>query len=201
MARDITILIMTTGREPRLIPALRQWLKTCPSQIIVTTIKSVEVRLRSELATLEDDRVLCQSVPSASAREQLVAGLQAVRTDLLLITDDRTYPSPRTLSLVARCFSDPRVGALTIGREIVAAPGKRLSSWEAFGALNQIRRRILHSALAYFHDGQVLNLSGGITGARTSILCSEDYYHALQTEKSFGRYKLTLGKTILARDL
>lgn len=95
---------------------------------------------------------------------------------------------------LATFLSDPAIGGVTVPREITPAPGKRLSGWEAFGALNQVRRRILHSALAYYHDGQVLNLAGGLTGARTSILQSDAYYNELRTETWLGRYKLVTGE-------
>lgn len=48
--------------------------------------------------------------------------------------------------------------------------------------------------MAYYHDGQVLNLAGGFTGARTSILQSQTYYDELQNETWRGRYKITTGE-------
>lgn len=193
--KDVTVLICTTGHEPRLVPALRKWLETRPAAIILASIDPARTKLQSDMRAIDSPLIHLYTVPYASYREQMIKGLQHVRTELFVITDDHAFASSQVLQHLATCFSvDDKVGGVTIVRKISPRNGEYLTTWESFGALNQVRRRILHAALAYFHDGQVLNLAGGFTGVRTSILQSERYYKALLEETWLGRHKITTGE-------
>jgi hypothetical protein len=192
--KDITVLICTTGHEARFVPALRKWLATGPAAIIISSVDQARTKLESDMRTIDSPLIHLHRVPHASYREQLIQGLRNVHTDLLVITDDHGFASSQVLQHLATCFSvHSKVGGVTIVRKISPRNGKYLTIWESFGALNQVRRRILHAALAYFHDGQVLNLAGGFTGVRTRILQSERYYNTLLEETWLGRYKITTG--------
>jgi hypothetical protein len=193
--KDVTVLICTTGNEVRLVPALRKWLAARPAAIILASVEQARDKLESDIHAIENPLVHLHTVPHASYREQLIKGLQNVRTDLLVITDDHAFASSKVLQHLVTCFStNAKVGGVTIVRKISPRNGKYLTMWESFGAMNQVRRRTLHAALAYFHDGQVLNLAGGFTGVRTSILQSERYYQTLLKETWLDRYKITTGE-------
>lgn len=59
-------------------------------------------------------------------------------------------------------FEDPEVAGVSVCQKVQASTNQNdnLTVWESFGALDLVSRNILHCSLAYFNDGQAMNLSG-----------------------------------------
>jgi hypothetical protein len=92
-----------------------------------------------------------------------------MKTELLIITDDRTILSFQLLQYVDAASDNQAVSGINVLRRIRLKLGGSFVLWEKFCALNQLRRKILQATLAYFRDGQVLNLAGGFSAYRTTI--------------------------------
>ncbi|KAI9712288.1 MAG: hypothetical protein M1820_001501 [Bogoriella megaspora] len=190
-SRDVTVIIPTLGTESRLIHTVKSWLDVEPGAIIIVTTSSSEKKLQEWLSTLHQDKIRLLSVPKAAHREQLVKAIQNVSTSALFVTNDRSFCSKKSLDYLCEAFSDGTVGGVTLPCIIKPAEGATLNTWESFGALNQVRRTILHSALSYLHSGQVLNLAGAAAGYRTHILQNEMFYQYFLNETWLRRFKIT----------
>ena len=102
-------------------------------------------------------------------------------TDIVVFADDRTYWSPDTLSGLLGALDDPKVGGVNTIQNLISTCRCPclLNTWESFGALNLTHRNILHVFLAYFNNGQVLNLSGQTVAYKTKIPKSEWFTAAI----------------------
>lgn len=128
----------------------------------------------------------------ASYRNSASECIRKTKTPFHVLVDDDVRWSPKTLQRIAIAMSDPAVGGVnTIQR--VCPSGSRFTVWEMFGALNLVRRNILHSFVAYFADGHILNLSGRTAAYRTSIVQCEEFYTAFLNDYWRGRYHIRTG--------
>ena len=71
--------------------------------------------------------------------------------------------------------------------------GVRFTVWESVGALNLVRRNIIHSSLAYWNNGQVLNLSGRLYIYKTKISENDEFYHVLKNDLWLDKYPIRTG--------
>lgn len=192
-SHDATIISPTLGAEPWYTHTVRSWLRANPKAIIIVTVDRAAEHIRQMLDFIEDDRIIIRAVRKPSMREQILEGIRNTSTDILVIADDRSPWSPRTLDCLVAAFADPLVGGVNVAQRVVPSTGPNWTMWESFGALNVVRRNILHSALAYFNDGQVLNLTGRLTAYRTCVLKNEEFFEAFTKEVWLGRYHITTG--------
>ena len=132
------------------------------------------------------------SVPGVNWRPGAIEGIRRTKTPYLIFVDDDVAWGAQTLEYMAYAFANPDVGGVNTMQE-VHPNSLRFTTWETFGALNLVRRNILHSFLAYFRDGDVLNISGRTAAYRTKILQREDFYFALMNEYWRGRYRIITG--------
>ena len=193
--QDFTVISITLGEEPRYVENLKTWLVSGPQEVIVITVERSQHRIEQALQVFHDARIRVLTVPEPDFRQQPLVGIQHVRTDLMVKVDDRVSWSPRTLLTMMAAFEDPAVGGVSTQQRVVSYKGPHhdLTSWESFGALNLVRRNILHSALALFNRGQVLNISGASNMYRTKIFQNSEYYTALQNDYWCGRIQLRTG--------
>ncbi|KAF2108480.1 hypothetical protein BDV96DRAFT_504470 [Lophiotrema nucula] len=185
-------MVLSTGVEPRLKTVLARWIASDPGRLVLSTTKIAAQSLRLQLGEFLEGAITIQAVETLEFREQLIKAIQTTESKFLVITDDRSYPSSRLLKSLANTFANPQVGGVTTARHVVPVMDGSLSTWESFHALNQVRRRILHATLAYFHDGQVLNL-GGFSAYRTAILKTDEFYAEVRQETWLGKYKIVTG--------
>ena len=169
------------------------WLRSNPKAIILVTVDSMLPSLQAVVRDLQDPRVLLYSSHMASMRGQLCEAIHRVETKLFVKADDRSVWSPRALELLVVPFADATIGGVNTLQEVIPTNGSDLTVWESFGALNLVRRNILHSALAYFNQGQVLNLSGRLVAYRTHIFQDEIFYHSLLHEHWLGAHHIITG--------
>lgn len=189
---DVTVISATLGDEKNYINTVRSWLRCDPTAINIVTVEKAVNRMEALVKKLDDNRVDLYSVKSPDIRRQLVVGMQNTFTKLVVLVDDDSKWSPQTLSCLTYAFAEPSVGGANT-TQYVLPRSKDFTMWESFGALNLVRRNILHSALAYFNNGQVLNLSGRTVAYRTSIIKNDEFFHAFLNDYWRGRYLIRTG--------
>ncbi|EJT80756.1 hypothetical protein GGTG_00750 [Gaeumannomyces tritici R3-111a-1] len=183
---DVTIVCITLGTETNYHDVVYRWLACGPKEVIIVTIDARLPQISRLADRIGDPRVLVHSVPKPSARRQYYEGVRRVRTPYFVIADDRSLWSGGTLARIVHPLHDPGIGGAT-GLQIVGpAIQAGLTAWERFGSLNLVRRNIMHSALAYFNRGQVLNLSGRLSALRTSVFQNDEFYDFFLNEKWLG---------------
>lgn len=190
---QLTIIAQTLGDQPDYVANVISWLAGDPGAILIVTVAEKLEKVRAMIEPLGDPRIRVSSVKQASAREQLSEGIRRTTTPFLIVIDDDVSLSPQTLQQIAVALSDPVVGGVTTIQQVCPSNGRFLTTWESFGALNLVRRNILHSFLAYFANGHVLNLSGRTSAYRTKILQREEFYFALQNDYWRGRHHIRTG--------
>ncbi|EED16520.1 conserved hypothetical protein [Talaromyces stipitatus ATCC 10500] len=196
--RDITVISATLGEEEGYAVTLQSWLKCNPRAINIVTLEKALPRMKDLLeGIIKDDRVRLHAVERADIRLQLLKGISETFTKFVVLVDDDSRWSTETLNRLALAFQDPCVGGVNTMQYVRSRLGHRnskgLTVWESYGALNLIRRNILHSAVAYFHSGQVLNLSGRTVAYRTEILQDEAFKHEFVNDYWKGKYLLRTG--------
>lgn len=192
--RDITVISATLGEEEGYATTLRSWLRCNPKAINIVTLKKVQPRIESLLeTTIKDDRVKLYTVDRADIRHQLLKGISETSTKLVVLVDDDSRWSAQILKSVASAFNDPSVGGVNTMQYVRPRLNPGLNVWESCGALNLVRRNILHSAVACFHNGQVLNLSGRTVAYRTHILQDDAFKNAFVNDYWKGKFLLRTG--------
>lgn len=192
---DVTLISATLGEEPFYEQSFRSWLSNGVTDIIIVTIDDSVNRVQKILKPMENCRIRLLSVPKADFRAQVSLGIRHVERSTIIFTDDRTYWSVNTLSHMLAALEDPTVGGVNTMQMVISTSGSlhRLTIWESFGALNLVRRNILHSLLAYINWGQVLNISGRTVAYRTRILQTEDFFTAYNNDYWRGKTRLKTG--------
>lgn len=192
--KDITVISATLGDEEGYATTLRSWLRCDPKAINIVTLKKAEPRIGALLeTTIRDDRVKLYTVDHADIRHQLLKGISEASTKLVILADDDSRWSAQTLKSVASAFNDPSVGGVNTMQYVRPRLNQKLNVWESCGALNLIRRNILHSAVAFIHNGQVLNLSGRTVAYRTHILQDDAFKNAFVNDYWKGKFLLRTG--------
>ena len=189
---DFTIVCCTLGTESSYLTNVRSWLACKPHKLIIATIHERLPDLQNLANALADQQVHIISVPRPDWRQQACEAVRHVTTPYVVFVDDRVRWRPEMLQHLASGFGDPAVGGITTAERLVPQ-GARFTIWESFGALNLVRRNILHSYLAYFGNGNVLNLAGRTSGFRTHIIQQDRFYHAFQKDLWRGKYILRTG--------
>ncbi|KAL8731038.1 MAG: hypothetical protein Q9166_003689 [cf. Caloplaca sp. 2 TL-2023] len=189
---DFTIISWTLGDQVDYMANIRSWLACDPGAIIIVTIAEKLEKVRTLIETLGDQRIQVYSVKEANARKQAVEGIRRTTTSCLVFVDDDVRWSSHTLHQMALAFSDPVVGGVNTMQQVCPS-GSSFTIWESSGALNLVRRNILHSFVAYYTNGHVLNLSGRTTAYRTKLLQREDFYYTFLNDYWRGRHHLRTG--------
>ena len=192
---DFTVISVTLGAQRDYVTNVQSWLTEDLAAVVVVTIDETFPRLKALMDSVADPRIhvySVKSVPGISWRPGACEGIRRTKSPYLVFVDDDVMWGSRTLKYIASAFGDPDVGGVNTMQE-VHPNGIEFTTWETFGALNLVRRNILHSFLAYFRDGHVLNLSGRTAGYRKEVLQREDFYFALMNEYWRGRSRITTG--------
>lgn len=193
--RDVTIISHTLGAEENYHDKIQSWLRCNPKAIIIVTVEKMAQRVRGLLRVIKDDRITMLTVTVPGIREQMCKGIRSTTTDILVFVDDDTTWSLQTLNYLLAPFCDASVGGVNTMQQVRASVtnSSSLSLWESFGSLNLVRRNILHSTLAYFNHGQVMNLSGRTVAYRTRILKQQEFFEAFTHDYWRGRYLIRTG--------
>jgi cellulose synthase/poly-beta-1,6-N-acetylglucosamine synthase-like glycosyltransferase len=189
---DVTAISATLGEEENYAETLQSWLKCNPRAINIVTVERAASRMKELVKNIDDNRIVLHVVEKPDIRKQLVKGIQNTTTKLVVLVDDDSQWSPQTLTHLSSAFENPSVGGANT-MQYVRPRSKCLTIWESFGALNLVRRNILHSAVAYFNNGQVLNLSGRTAAYRTEILKDDVFIRAFLNDYWRGKYLIRTG--------
>ena len=142
--RDVTIVVPTIDAGEEIQLAIRSWLKCNPYQIIFVTVpkaKPAIVEMASEFdPTLKRIKVITISRPNK--RNQMVAGINHTKTDILVFCDDDALWPPTMLEYICAPFEDPQMGGVgnTLNNLIpgtsqnVIPVGKKMTVWEILAA-------------------------------------------------------------------
>ncbi|KAL8713803.1 MAG: hypothetical protein Q9225_006713 [Loekoesia sp. 1 TL-2023] len=187
-----TIVSWTLGDQPNYAANIRSWLSCDPGAIIIVTIDEKLATVRTLIETLEDQRIRLYSIKEANVRNQASEGIRRTTTPFIVFVDDDVEWSLHTLHHISIAMSDPVVGGANTMKRVCPS-GRSFTIWESFGALNLVRRNILHSFMAYFSHGHVLNLSGATAAYRTKVLQQEEFYSAFKNDCWRGRYRIRTG--------
>ncbi|KAF2969755.1 hypothetical protein GQX73_g3867 [Xylaria multiplex] len=193
LLRQVTIVSITLGTEPRYRETISQWLTSNPSAIIIITIKSKYSDLVKLIESYDDSRISLHWVETPSARLQYAKAVQLVKTPLFVIADDRSRWMPGTLNGVLRPLSNTQIGGATVFHGVAPMNDKYFTPWELFGLLNIHRRNVQHATVAFINGGQVLNLSGRLAAFRTNIFQKQAFYDYFVHEKWLGRFAIRTG--------
>jgi glycosyltransferase involved in cell wall biosynthesis len=189
---DITIISATLGEEEKYAQTLQSWLRCNPKAVNIVTVDRAAYRMKELLKRINDGRIVLHTVAYPDIRNQLATGILNTTTRIFVLVDDDSQWSPQTLSYIESAFTDASVGGVNT-MQYVRPRLQELTIWESFGALNLVRRNILHSAVAYFNDGQVLNLSGRTVAYRTDIIKNKTFLDSFLNEFWRGRYLIKTG--------
>lgn len=184
---------MTLGTEPVYETTVRCWLQANIGRVNIVTVENAVPRVKKTLDRIGDKRLTLLWVDKPSTRHQLCEGIRHVQTPFWVLTDDRSFWPPDTLKHLTSAFADPSVGGAMTMQKVRPVNGVRFTVWESFGALNLVRRNIIHASLAYWNNGQVLNLSGRLSAYRTEIFQNNGFYHALKNELWLNKYPIRTG--------
>lgn len=190
-SRDLTVISPTLGTEDEYAQRLRAWLSHNPKELIIVAPTSSTSYLEDIVEKVNDPRVSLIRSPPSNKNVHMCDALRRVQTPLVLFIDDRVTWSSQTLNRLTDAFADSRIGGAITACEVPLHA--RSTAWDKFGALNLVRRNVLHSFLAHFNSGQVLNLGGRSMAYRTEILQQDRFYKAVDEDAWLGRYPLKSG--------
>ncbi|TPX36752.1 hypothetical protein SmJEL517_g01146 [Synchytrium microbalum] len=174
-SRDVTILVPTIDSGEEIKLAVRSWLKNDPFQIIFITTNKAKQGLE-DLANEVDPkreriRVVCIEKPNK--RNQMVAGINHTKTDIIVFCDDDVMWPETMLQYMLAPFEDPKMGGVGTTQRVVPV-GKHMTVWEVLSAYRIAMRNIEVTSSTYI-DGGVCCLSGRTAAYRTSILRDHDF--------------------------
>ena len=192
---EVTIISSTLGTEARYRDTLITLLQSLPKEIIIVTVESGKAEIEKILHSIGSNRICLLCIENADYRKQMTLGIRNTRTKIVVFADDRVFWGPQTLAGLLGGLEDPAVGGVNTTQRVIPIKGGggKMTMWESFGALNLVRRNILHAFLAFFNHGQVLNLSGRTVAYRTAILQQEEFYTAYLNDLWKGKYLLRTG--------
>ena len=192
---DFTVISVTLGAQRDYLTSVKSWLAGDLAAVIIVTIDETLPQLEALIKPITDPRIhvySVDSIPGINWRPAACEGIRRTQTPYVVLVDDDVIWGSGTLEHIAHAFANPDVGGVNTMQEVLPS-GTQFTTWESFGALNLVRRNILHSFLAYFRDGDVLNLSGRTAGYRTKVLQREEFYFALMNDYWRDRHRIVTG--------
>lgn len=189
---DFTIISVTMGTQHNYARNAQSWLACNPMALVIVTNDRYLSQVQALAKSLANRKVHVYSVPESGWRPVGREGIRHTKSPYLVFVDDDVIWGAETLGQIAHAFADSDVGGVNTIQEVYPS-GLQFTLWETFGALNLVRRNILHSFLAYFRDGEVLNLSGRTAGYQTKILQQEELYSAITDEYWRGQHRINTG--------
>ncbi len=134
-SRDVTIVVPTIDAGEEIQLAIRSWLKCNPFQIIFVTVpkaKPAIVEMVSQFdPTLKRIRVITIARPNK--RNQMTAGINHTKTDILVFCDDDALWPPTMLEYICAPFEDRLMGGVGTSQNVIPV-GKKMTVWEILAA-------------------------------------------------------------------
>ncbi|KAI9206705.1 polysaccharide synthase [Polychytrium aggregatum] len=187
-SRDVTILVPTIDSGVEIKTAVRSWLQSKPNKIIFITTPKAKAGLEELANSCNSSRDVIDviTVPRPNKRNQMVAGINRVKTELIVFSDDDAIWPDSMLEWALAPFEDKQVGGVGTSQTVLPV-GKRMSVWEILSAFRISMRNIEITASTYI-DGGVCCLSGRTAIYRTKILRDPEFQWKFTHEYWLGKY-------------
>ncbi|KAI8884776.1 glycosyltransferase family 2 protein [Backusella circina FSU 941] len=192
-SEDVTIVVPTIDAGEEFKIAARSWLACNPKEIIIIT----ETKMREPLQALADEvdpsKIKILTVSKANKRLQMVAGVNATKTEILVFADDDAIWKPTMLDYILACFEDLKMGGVGTCQTVHAVdPNGHQTLWEVLAGFRLTVRNIEIAASTHI-DGGVCCLSGRTAAYRTLILKDPAFQFGFQNDLWLGKYPLNSG--------
>ncbi|KAI8912872.1 glycosyltransferase like family 2-domain-containing protein [Entophlyctis helioformis] len=168
--RDVTILVPTIDSGDEIKLALRSWLRNNPYEVIFITTPGAQPALEALATEVDPQRrtVRVITIGKPNKRNQMVAGINHVKTDIIVFCDDDVLWPDTMLDWLLAPFEDRQMGGVGTS-QTVKPTGDRMTIWEILAAFRISMRNIEITSTTYI-DGGVCCLSGRTAAYRTAIL-------------------------------
>ncbi|KAJ1336622.1 hypothetical protein BSLG_007404 [Batrachochytrium salamandrivorans] len=186
--KDVTILIPTIDSGEEIKMALRSWLRNKPAEVIFITIPSALAALEALASEVDPERqtVRVITVKKGNKRNQMVAGINQVKSDIIVFCDDDVvWPDTMVEWLIAP-FEDRQMGGVGTSQTVITK-NKHMTIWEILAAYRITMRNIEVTSSTYI-DGGVCCLSGRTAAYRTAILRDPQFQQEFTHEFWRGKY-------------
>ncbi|KAJ3278674.1 hypothetical protein HDU76_009802, partial [Blyttiomyces sp. JEL0837] len=175
-----------SGEEIKL--ALKSWLRNDPFEVIFITIDKARPGLEELARSVDPDgkKVRVITIKKPNKRNQMVAGVNHVKTEITVFCDDDVLWPDTMLKWMLAPFEDKQMGGVGTSQTVLPV-GKRMTIWEILAAYRISMRNIEIVSTTYI-DGGVCCLSGRTATYRTCILRDPDFQWSFTHEFWRGKY-------------
>ena len=188
-----TIVVPTIDSGPEIVRAIKSWLENDPYEIIFVTIPKAQASLEALARSVDPHRrkVRVITVEKGNKRNQMVAGINQVKTPITIFCDDDVLWPKRFIEYTLAPFEDSKMGGVGTNQTVLPV-GKRMTIWEIMAAF-RVTMRTIECTASTFIDGGVTCLSGRTAIYRTSILRSSVFQYEFTHEYWNSKYHLNSG--------
>ncbi|KAJ8328042.1 hypothetical protein O5D80_003424 [Batrachochytrium dendrobatidis] len=168
--------------------ALKSWLLNRPAEVIFITIPKALAALEALAHEVDPEgrHVRVITVKKGNKRNQMVAGINQVRTEIIVFCDDDVVWPETMLDYLLAPFEDRQMGGVGTSQTVITK-NKRMTIWEILAAYRITMRNIEVTSSTYI-DGGVCCLSGRTATYRTAILRDPDFQKEFTNEFWRGKY-------------
>ncbi|KAI9314593.1 glycosyltransferase like family 2-domain-containing protein [Dichotomocladium elegans] len=191
--KDVTIIVPTIDAGEEFKIAARSWLACRPKEIIIITETKMLGPLQQLANEVDPERIRVLTVPKANKRLQMVAGINATTTEILVFADDDAIWKPTMLDYILACFEDLKMGGVGTSQKVHAVdPNGHQTVWEILAGFRLTSRNIEIAASTHI-DGGICCLSGRTAAYRTLILKDPAFQYCFTNDLWRGKYPLNSG--------
>ncbi|KAG2174782.1 hypothetical protein INT43_005844 [Umbelopsis isabellina] len=191
--KDVTIIVPTIDAGDEFKIAARSWLACRPKEIIIVTETKMRKALEELANEVDPGRIRVRTVPRANKRLQMIEGINATTTEILVFADDDAIWKPTMLDYILCCFEDLKMGGVGTSQKVHAINlNGHQTVWEVLAGFRLTIRNIEVAASTHI-DGGVCCLSGRTAAYRTLILKDPAFQYGFQNDLWLGKYPLNSG--------
>ncbi|KAL0085897.1 glycosyltransferase family 2 protein [Phycomyces blakesleeanus] len=191
--RDVTIIVPTIDAGEEFKIAARSWLACKPKEIIIITETKMLGPLQELANEVDPTKIKVLTVSKANKRLQMVAGVNATQSEIIVFADDDAIWKPTMLEYILACFEDLKMGGVGTSQTVHAVdPNGHQTVWEILAGYRLTSRNIEIASSTHI-DGGVCCLSGRTAAYRTLILKDPAFQHCFTNDLWLGKYPLNSG--------
>ncbi|KAI8387382.1 nucleotide-diphospho-sugar transferase [Blakeslea trispora] len=191
--KDVTIIVPTIDAGEEFKIAAKSWLACNPKEIVIITETKMLGPLQELADSVDPSRIRVLTVPKANKRLQMVAGINATTTEIIVFSDDDAIWKPTMLDYILACFEDLKMGGVGTSQTVHAVdPNGRQTLWEILAGYRLTSRNIEIAASTHI-DGGICCLSGRTAAYRTLILKDPAFQYCFTNDLWLGKYPLNSG--------
>ncbi|KAI9245494.1 nucleotide-diphospho-sugar transferase [Helicostylum pulchrum] len=191
--RDVTIIVPTIDAGEEFKIAARSWLACGPKEIIIITETSMRGPLQELADEVDPTKIRVLTVSKANKRLQMVKGVNAATTEIVVFSDDDAIWKPTMLDYILACFEDLKMGGVGTSQTVHAVdPNGHQTMWEILAGFRLTSRNIEIAASTHI-DGGICCLSGRTAAYRTLILKDPAFQYCFTNDLWLGKYPLNSG--------